>query len=52
MQNAMTELTGILTAEQKAKLEELRKDEGRKGRRHGRRFGGPDSNQSNNPPKP
>jgi Spy/CpxP family protein refolding chaperone len=52
MQNAMTELTGILTAEQKAKLEELRKDEGRKGGRHGRRFGGPDSNQSNNPPKP
>jgi len=52
MQNAMTELTGILTAEQKARLEELRKDEGRKGGRHGRRFGGPDSNQSNNPPKP
>jgi len=51
MQNAMTELTGILTAEQKARLEELRKDEGRKGGRHGRRFGGPDSNQ-NNPLKP
>jgi len=52
MQNAMTELTGILTAEQKARLEEFRKEEGRKGGRHGRRFGGPDSNQSRNPPKP
>jgi Spy/CpxP family protein refolding chaperone len=51
MQSAMTELTGILTAEQKARLEELMKDEGRKGGRHGRRFGGPDSNQRN-PLKP
>src|SRR5260370_3737461 len=51
MQNAMTELTGILTVGHKARLEELRKDEGRKGGLHGRRFGGPDSNQ-NNPLKP
>ena len=51
MQSAMTEVQGILTAEQKSKLEELRKEEGPRRGRHGRRFGGP-SNQSNtNPPK-
>ena len=53
MQSAMTEVQGILTAEQKAKLEDLRKEEGPKRGRHGRRFGGPPSSQSNtNPPKP
>lgn len=52
MKSAMAEMEGILTAEQKAKLEELRKEEGPKRGRHGRRFGGPDSRQSNNPPKP
>ena len=52
MKSAMTEVQGILTAEQKTKLEELRKEEGQKRGRHGRRFGGPDSNQSNKPPKP
>jgi Spy/CpxP family protein refolding chaperone len=53
MQTAMTELTGILTAEQKARLEELRKDEGRRGGRHGRRFSRPPADQnSTNPPKP
>lgn len=52
MKSAMTEIQGILTAEQKTKLEELRKEEGQKRGPHGRRFGGPDSNQSNNPPRP
>lgn len=52
MKSGMTEVQGILTAEQKAKLAELRKDDGPGRGRHGRRFGGPDSNQSNNPPKP
>jgi Spy/CpxP family protein refolding chaperone len=52
MQGAMTQVQGILTAEQNARLEELRKEEGPKRGRHGRRSGGPDSNQSNNPPKP
>jgi len=52
MQSAMTQVQGILTPEQKAKLEELRKEEGPNRRRHGRRSGGPDSNQGNTPPKP
>ena len=52
MKSAMTETQAILTAEQKTKLEELRKDDGPGRGRHGRRFGGPDSKQSNNPPKP
>ena len=47
----MTQVQEILTAEQKAKLEEIGKEEGQKRGRHGRRFGGPDSNQSNNPPE-
>jgi Spy/CpxP family protein refolding chaperone len=49
MQSAMTEVQGILTAEQKAKLEELRKEKGPKRERHGRRFGGPDQNNTNQP---
>jgi Spy/CpxP family protein refolding chaperone len=52
MKTAITEVQGILTAEQKAKLEQLRKEEGPKRGRHGRRFGRPDADQSNNPPKP
>jgi Spy/CpxP family protein refolding chaperone len=50
MKSAMTEVQGILTAEQKTKLEEFRQE---RGPRHGRggRFGRPDQNQSN-PPKP
>jgi hypothetical protein len=49
----MTEVQGILTAEQKAKLEEFRQE---KGPRHGRRgrFGDrPRANQNNlKPPQP
>ena len=53
MQGAMTEVQGILTAEQKAKLEEFKKERGPKEGRHGRRFGGPRPNQGTaNPPKP
>ncbi len=53
MQSAMTEVQGILTAEQKTKLEEFRKEGGPKHGRHGRRLGGPPSNQSNTiPPRP
>lgn len=53
MQNAMTEVQGILTAEQKAKLEEFRKEGSPRHGRHGRRSGGPPSDQnSTNPPKP
>ena len=53
MKNAMTEVQGILTPEQKAKLEELRKEDGPKHGRHGRRFGGPTLDQnSTNPSKP
>lgn len=53
MQGTMTEVQGILTAEQKAKLEELKKEKGPKEGRHGRRFGGPGPNQgTTNPPKP
>jgi len=53
MQNAMTEVQGILTVEQKAKLEEFRKEGGPRHGRHGRRSGGPPSDQNNaNPPKP
>jgi Spy/CpxP family protein refolding chaperone len=50
MKSAMTEVQGILTAEQKTKLEEFRQEQGP---RHGRRgrFGRPDQNQGN-PPKP
>jgi len=50
MKSAMTEVQGILTAEQKAKLEEFRQERGPKDGRRGR-FGRPDQNQSN-PPKP
>jgi Spy/CpxP family protein refolding chaperone len=48
--SAMTEVQGILTVEQKTKLEEFRQE---RGPRHGRRgrFGSPNQNQSN-PPKP
>jgi Spy/CpxP family protein refolding chaperone len=52
MKSAMTEVQEILTAEQQTKLEELRKEQGPRRGRHGRRFGGPDSNESQNPPKP
>ena len=53
MQGAMTEVQGILTAEQKAQLEALKKEGGPKRGRHGRRFGGPRPNQgTTNPPKP
>lgn len=53
MKNAMTEVQGILTAEQNAKLEEFRKEGGPKHGRHGGRFGGPPSNRgTTNPPKP
>src|SRR6185503_8120637 len=50
MKSAMTEVQGILTAEQKTKLEEFRQEQGP---RHGRRgrFGRPDQNQAK-PPKP
>jgi Spy/CpxP family protein refolding chaperone len=52
MKSTMSEVQEILTAEQKTKLEELRKEEGPGRGRHGRRFGGPDSDQRQNPPKP
>lgn len=53
MQSAMTEVQGILTAEQRAKLEEFHRERGPKHGRHGRRFGAPPSDQGNtNPPKP
>jgi Spy/CpxP family protein refolding chaperone len=50
MKSTMTEVQGILTAEQKAQLEEFRQE---RGSRHGRRgrLGSPDQNQGN-PPKP
>jgi Spy/CpxP family protein refolding chaperone len=51
MQSAMTEVQGILTAEQKVKLEEFRKEGGPRQGRHGHRFGRPDQNNTN-PPKP
>jgi Spy/CpxP family protein refolding chaperone len=48
MKSAMTEVQGILTAEQKTRLEEFRQE---RGPRHGRRgrLGRPDQNQSNLP---
>jgi len=50
MKSAMIEVQGILTAEQKTKLEEFRQERGPRHERRGR-FGRPDQNQ-NNSPKP
>lgn len=50
MKSAMTEVQGILTADQKARLEEFRQERGPKHGRRGR-LGSPDQNQGN-PPKP
>jgi Spy/CpxP family protein refolding chaperone len=53
MQSAMTEVQGVLTADQKAKLQDLMKERGSMRERHGRRFGGPPASQNNtSTPKP